>query len=67
MFSLEPWQLALLFLPALLNLWGIWHAYHHDFPAPVERLLWMGLCVLVPVLGGLTYLVFGLSRSRKHA
>ena len=26
LFSLEWWQIALLFLPALLNLWGIWHA-----------------------------------------
>ena len=28
LFSLEWWQIALLFLPALLNLWGIWHAFN---------------------------------------
>ena len=41
LFSLEWWQIALLFLPALLNLWGIWHAFNHTFETPLERVLWM--------------------------
>ncbi len=61
--SLSGWQLALLFAPALLNLWGIWHAFRHGFPTPAERLLWIGLCVFVPLVGGLAYLVFGLRRT----
>lgn len=62
---MEIWQYALLALPILPNLWGIWHAFYHDFPHPQERLIWMGVCVFVPVIGGLAYLIFGLRRSRK--
>ena len=47
LFSLEWWQIALLFLPALLNLWGIW----------------MVACVFVPVLGGVAYVLFGWRRA----
>ena len=50
LFSLEWWQIALLFLPALLNLWGIWHAFNHT-------------CVFVPVLGGVAYVLFGWRRA----
>ena len=39
LFSLEWWQIALLFLPALLNLWGIWHAFNHTFETPLDRIL----------------------------
>jgi hypothetical protein len=42
----------LLGLPAIPNLFGIWHAFHHDFPGPQERLKWLGACVFLPVLGG---------------
>ena len=57
LFSLEWWQIALLFLPALLNLWGIWHAFNHTFETPLERVLWMVACVFVPVLGGVAYVL----------
>ncbi len=50
---------------ALPNLFGIWHAFHRVFPSPQERLIWMGICVFVPIIGGIGYLVFGLRRSRK--
>ena len=57
LFSLEWWQIALLFLPALLNLWGIWHAFNHTFETPLERVLWIVACVFVPVLGGVAYVL----------
>ena len=57
------WQIALLFLPALLNLWGIWHAFNHTFETPLERVLWMVACVFVPVLGGVAYVLFGWRRA----
>ena len=63
LFSLEWWQIALLFLPALLNLWGIWHALNHTFETPLERVLWMVACVFVPVLGGVAYVLFGWRRA----
>lgn len=52
-------------LPALPNLFGIWHAFHRSFPTAQERLIWLGVCVFVPVIGGLAYLVFGLRRAKK--
>lgn len=66
MFALEPWQLALLFLPALLNLWGIWHAFHHTFPSPLERLIWLGVCTMVPFFGGVAYWLAGRRRAVRR-
>lgn len=62
MLQLEIWQLALLFAPALLNLWGIWHAMRHEFPTPAERLVWVVVCIFLPILGGFVYLVAGRAR-----
>lgn len=64
--SLSGGQLALLFAPALINLWGIVHAFRHTFSSPAERLLWMALCVFIPLLGGVAYLVFGLRRAGER-
>lgn len=61
--SLDAWQLGLIFLPALLNLWGIWHAFNHAFPTPLERMRWILACVFIPFLGGLAYLLFGWRRT----
>ncbi len=61
--TLQWWQLAMLFLPALLNLWGIWHAFRHEFATPFERVLWMMACIFLPLIGGLAYLLFGMRRT----
>ena len=61
---LQWWQLALLFIPALLNLWGIWHAFQHAFDTPFARILWMMACIFLPLIGGLAYLLFGMRRAR---
>jgi len=50
---------------AIPNLFGIWHAFHRVFPTPQERLIWIGVCIFVPVIGGISYLIFGLRRARK--
>jgi hypothetical protein len=50
---------------AIPNLFGIWHSFHRVFPTPQERLIWVGVCVFVPVIGGISYLIFGLRRARK--
>lgn len=62
--DLAGWQMALLALPILPNLWSIWHAMHRDFPGDKERYLWVMLSMFLPVLGGILYLLFGLKRSR---
>ncbi|MDR2605485.1 MAG: PLD nuclease N-terminal domain-containing protein [Desulfovibrio sp.] len=58
---------GLLSLPALINLFGIAHAFRRVFPSPQERLLWLGCCVFIPVIGGLAYLAFGMRRAAKQA
>lgn len=63
--NLDVMTLLLLFIPAIPNLWGIWHAYHRFFPTQQERLIWLGVCIFVPVLGGLAYLIFGMRRAKK--
>lgn len=52
-----------LMLPAVLNLWTIWHAMNHRFPQEKERFLWMLAGIFLPVLGGVFYLVWGYRRS----
>ena len=65
--DLNSTQLALLALPALFNLWAIWHAMRHDFPGEREKYWWMLGAVFLPLLGGLAYLCFGLRRSKKSS
>ncbi len=60
--QLELWQILVLFMPFLLNVFGIWHAYSHTFPTPVERIGWLLACVMLPFLGGVIYLLFGIRR-----
>jgi hypothetical protein len=55
----------LLLLPILPNLWAIWHLYKREFPTPQERAAWLVAQVLVPVLGGLAYILFGRNRAIK--
>ncbi|MDR2051187.1 MAG: PLD nuclease N-terminal domain-containing protein [Deltaproteobacteria bacterium] len=59
-------KLLLLFLPMLPNLWGIWHAYRHNFADPAVRMLWLCVCVFLPVLGGLAYLFAGRGRALRR-
>lgn len=66
LFQLEPWQMALVMLPVLLNLWAIWHVFTHSFPGEMERPLWMVATVFLPFVGGLLYVLFGLRRSRPR-
>ncbi len=48
---------------ALPNLWAIYHAFHHTFPSPQERALWVCAGMFLPVIGGLAYLFFGMRRA----
>ena len=66
-FELSAGSIALLTLPAFINLWAIWHAAKHTFPGEKEQLFWILAGVFLPVAGGLAYLVFGLRRAEKKA
>ncbi len=69
MFDLPPSQLllilVLLTLPILPNLWAIWHSIHSVFATDQEKMIWIAVCVLLPVLGGLAYLFWGRKRARR--
>ncbi len=52
-------------VPITPNLWAIWHCFHRDFPSVNEKMIWLGLAVFVPVVGGLGYLLIGRKRGKK--
>lgn len=56
---------ALLSLPIIPNLWGIWHCFHRDFPTVNEKMIWLGIVVFIPIIGGLAYLFVGRKRGKK--
>ncbi len=66
-FQLELWQIALLFSPLLFIFWTLLNIQSRDFPSVQEKYYWLVFCSLVPILGSLIYLVFGLKRSTKIA
>lgn len=55
----------ILILPILPNLWSIWHLYKREFPTPQERAAWLVAQVLLPVVGGLAYILLGRNRAIK--
>ena len=61
----EWWQILIVFSPALFNMWGIWHASTHEFSSPLVRLGWIGVCVFLPFIGGLIYIIFGRKKALK--
>lgn len=62
----NPVLIILVFLPILFNLWAIIHIFRNDFDTPQEKMIWLGLAVFVPVIGGLVYLILGRRRVLKH-
>ena len=61
------WALAIggLALFVLISLYSIWDAFHREFRSTAEKMAWVELCVLVPFLGGVAYLLVGKKRGRK--
>lgn len=57
--------IPLLILPILPNLWSIMHLYRNTFPTPQERAAWIVAQVVLPVIGGLGYILFGRKRALK--
>lgn len=45
--------------------WTIWDAWKKDFPTTNEKVLWMQICIFVPILGSLAYLFLGRNRGSK--
>ncbi len=57
--------IPLLLVPIIPNLWSIWHLYKNEFPTPQERAAWIVAQVVLPVLGGVGYILFGRKRAIK--
>ena len=55
--------IPLLLVPIIPNLWSIWHLYKNEFPTPQERAAWIVAQVVLPVLGGVGYILFGRKRA----
>ena len=47
--------------------WTILDAWKRDFESANEKLLWMQICIFIPILGSLAYLSIGRKRGSKRA
>ncbi len=65
--QLELWQIAVIFAPLLIVFWAIWHASKQNFTNPTERFYWIVACSLLPVIGALLYIIFGIPRAKKSS
>ena len=59
------WALPVLLVPIIPNLWSIMHLYKNEFPTQQERAAWIVVQVILPVLGGVGYILFGRKRALK--
>lgn len=59
------YAIPLLILPILPNLWSIWHLYTREFPTSQERMAWIVAQIVLPVVGGVGYILFGRKRAIK--
>ncbi|GAB6110507.1 PLDc N-terminal domain-containing protein [Desulfomicrobium salsuginis] len=63
--DIPVWALPVLLVPIIPNLWSIMHLYKHEFPTQQERAAWIVAQVILPVLGGVGYILFGRKRALK--
>jgi hypothetical protein len=61
--DIPVWALPVLLVPIIPNLWSIWHLYRNEFPTPQERAAWIVAQVILPVIGGVGYMLFGRKRA----
>ncbi|WP_041720085.1 PLD nuclease N-terminal domain-containing protein [Pseudodesulfovibrio piezophilus] len=48
------------------TVWTILDAWKRDFESTNEKVLWIQICIFVPILGSLAYLSLGRKRGRKR-
>lgn len=46
--------------------WTILDAWKREFDSANEKVLWMQICIFVPILGSVAYLFFGQKRGIKR-
>ncbi len=63
--QLELWQILVLFSPMLIIFWSLFDISKRTFQNPNEKFYWIVFCSLVPVIGTLIYIFFGIKRAKK--
>lgn len=46
--------------------WTILDAWKQDFESSQEKMLWMQICIFIPILGSLAYIFLGKKRGSKR-
>ena len=64
--NLAAIELILVGITALLALWTMGHAMLHK-PEPRAAAIWILICLAVPLLGAVLYLLFGINRRTSRA
>jgi hypothetical protein len=59
--------IAAVFACFSFSAWSILDAWKRDFEATNEKVLWIQICIFVPILGSLAYLFLGRKRGSKNA
>ena len=57
--------LVILILPMVFTFWAIRDVAYGRFPTPQTKYIWLAVVTLLPVVGGLVYLVAGRSQRRE--
>lgn len=55
----------LLFLPALVNLWAIWHVLIASKLQLTPKVIWVAFLIFIPVLAGIAYFFGSYLRQKK--
>lgn len=47
--------------------WSIWDTWKREFESTNEKVLWIQICIFIPILGSLAYLSIGRKRGSKNS
>ncbi|QGY41227.1 phospholipase [Pseudodesulfovibrio cashew] len=64
----QQWIIIIAIVTACFSFsaWSILDAWKRDFESTNEKVLWMQICIFVPILGSLAYLFLGKNRGSKR-
>ncbi len=62
---MTPLDYILISIPALINLWAIWHAMMVSKLETIHKVIWVAILIFVPVLGGIAYFFGSYLRQKK--
>ncbi|MCJ2163777.1 MULTISPECIES: PLD nuclease N-terminal domain-containing protein [unclassified Pseudodesulfovibrio] len=66
--ALTPMQWTILLVSIALcfsvSAWAILDVWKRTYESPMEKSLWMQICIFIPIIGALSYLFLGKQRGR---